>query len=218
MMREKWLLVFAALVTAAAVTTGGIALASSSGRHQAKAAVATPAAVRSAIAAFRAAPEASAADVATEESLKHQFAGLGEGGLPVGSADFADAHSSAISGSTDKAWIAPSGGDVCTYLRDPANGWGGGCYSLSSVQAGDAYTILGGGVSGDLGNDVVVAVVVPEGNSAPQVVAPDGKVTTLSVAGNVAAAVVPSDDVLKTGGISVDLSATVHPAKVRWVH
>jgi hypothetical protein len=213
MTRDKRLMPLVLLVTVVAAATGGIALAAS-GTHRAKTAeTATPAAVRGAIAAFRAAPLSGANDRKTEASLKREFGAIAS---PIGEAEFDQAQSAPIAGSTHSAWIAPSGGDVCAYLPDPVNGWGGGCYSLASVESGSAYVELGGGVAGNLGDTVMVAVVVPDGFAAPRVVAPDGTARELPVAGNVAAAIVPSTDTLQTGKISVDLSA-VHPTKVRWV-
>jgi hypothetical protein len=155
--------------------------------------------------------------VATELALKRQFAALAKSGLPVGAADFSDAHPAPIVGSDSSAWIAPSGGKVCTYLPDPVDGWGGGCYPLGSVEEGRAYTILGGGVTTSLAGSVIVAVVVPDGDPAPSVLAPDGSSRTLAVTGNIAAAIVPSADTLETGGLSINLDDTVKPAKVRWV-
>lgn len=218
MIRKNWLTTMMILATASALTTGGIALASSSpSKHRASVASASPTAVTDSIAAFRAAPLTNASDVAIENSLKREFDSGSAEGEPVASADFADAHPAPISGTASSAWIAPSGGDVCTYIPDPVNGWGGGCYPLSIVEAGEAWSILGGG-SSDMGSNVIVAVVVADGKPAPQVVAPDGTATTLSVSGNVAAALVPSDDTLKVGVKTINLQATVQPKKVRWIH
>ena len=217
MIRSKWLTNAAAVVSAAALTTGGIALASSPHHTQAKVGAKKSAvSVTDAIGAFRATPRADSSDVATQEDLKREFAPLAAQGMPVGAADFSSARPAPISGRSGRVWIAPSGNNVCTYIPDPVNGWGGGCYPVGTVEAGEAYSILGG-PSGSLGNDVIVAVVIADGRPAPEVVAPDGTSTPLAVISNVAAALVPADDSLKVGTKTIDLGVIVHPTKVRWV-
>ncbi|HEY4918015.1 MAG TPA: hypothetical protein VIH92_13970 [Solirubrobacteraceae bacterium] len=211
---SKWLTGAALVVSVLALTTGGIALASASHRSRSRSrATKASVSVTDAIGAFRSAPLTDSTDVATEQALTGEFGSIA---TPIGEADFSAAHPAPISGRSSQVWIAPSGNDVCTYIPDPVNGWGGGCYPVGTVEAGEAYSIMGGPNAG-LGDNVIVAVVVSDGGPAPQLVAPNGTTSTLAVSSNVAAALVPADDSLKVGAQTIDLSVILHPTKVRFV-
>jgi hypothetical protein len=214
---NKWLAGAAMIVSALALATGGIALASSSNASRSKSrATKASISVTDAIGAFRSPAVTDPTDVATQQALTSEFGPMAAGGLPVGQADFSAARPAPVAGRSSQVWIAPSGNDVCTYIPDPVNGWGGGCYSVGTVEQGEAYSIMGGPNDG-LGDNVIVAVVVADGGSAPQVVAPNGTTSPLAVSSNVAAALVPADDSLKVGAQTIDLSVILHPTKVRFV-
>jgi hypothetical protein len=214
---NKWLTGAAMVVSALALTTGGIALASAPHQSRSKSrATKASVSVTDAISAFRAAPLTDPSDAATEQALTSEFGPMAAEGMPVGEADFSAAHPAPVVGRSSQVWIAPSGNDVCTYIPDPVNGWGGGCYPVGTVEKGEAYSIMGGPTDG-LGDNVIVAVVVADGESAPQVVAPNGTTSPLAVNSNVAAALVPAGDSLKVGAQTIDLSVILHPTKVRFV-
>jgi hypothetical protein len=215
MVGKKWLTGAAAAI-GIVTFAGGIAFAASQ-QHPTTTDTGSAPSVADVISAFRTAPLTSASDIATKEDLKRQFNQGTDQGNPLGMADFSAARPVPIAGTQWQVWIAPSGNEVCTYIPDPVNGWGGSCSSLASVEAGDAYTILGGGSAAALGENVIVAVIVADGQEAPRIVDPNGANSPIAVHSNVAAALVPASSSLKLGTQSINLAATVHPTKVRWM-
>lgn len=211
---KRWIMSGAAAMTAAALASG-IALASS-GTQTSTTKTGSPPSVASVISAFHA-PLTNTSDIVTQQDLENKFNQGADRGTPLGSADFSAARPAPIAGGEEQVWIAPSGNDVCTYIPDPVNGWGGGCSSLESVEAGDAYTMLGGDSKTSLGDNVIVAVVVADGQPAPRIVDPSGASSPIAVHSNVAAAFVPTSDSLELGTERINLAATFHPTKVRWV-
>jgi hypothetical protein len=215
MMKRRFLRVTVAVAAVAALATGGIAFAASGAPEQAApAAAAAPSnPVTAAISAFRAPSDSS--HTATQQKLKSAFASAAESGLQSGLAEFSSATPAPIAGASSQVWIAPSDGAVCTYIPDPVDGWGGTCATLSTVEAGEAFSILGG-PNDDIGDTAIVAVVVADGGAAPTVVA-NGVTTALAVQNNVAAALVPTTDTLNVGRRSIPLSVMNGPTKVRRV-
>ncbi|MGH2902356.1 MAG: hypothetical protein ACRDK7_01995 [Solirubrobacteraceae bacterium] len=167
-----------------------------------------------AISAFRASSEGK--NLATKQKLKSEFASAAESRLQSGLAEFSSATPAPIVGASSEAWIAPSNEGVCTYIPDPVDGWGGTCATLSTVEDGEAFSILGG-PNDNMGSNALVAVVVADGAQAPTVVTASGVTTSLAVHNNVAAALLPTTDTLQAGARSIPLSVVDGPTKTRGV-
>lgn len=133
-------------------------------------------------------------------------------------ADYAAARPARMSGSGDDAWIAPSGDRVCVYLPDPVDGFGTTCASVADARAGRGVGVLTPQAnSSDQG--IRVAVIVPDGASAPDVIAADGTESTLPVVNNVAAGVLPlSAAKLRTaaGTLNLTLMTNQQPDPSCW--
>lgn len=137
-----------------------------------------------------------AADASARQSMQNQLGStsdLDHG--PIGTADFDMARSSAITGSSTRAWLVPSGNKACVVLPDPVDGYGVSCGSLEDIAAGHGFVALGP-AAGTRDQTAMIAVLVPQGGPAPVVRNADGSATPLRVDGNIAAAVVP----IGTGG------------------
>jgi hypothetical protein len=158
------------------------------------------------------APQSSAAMTA-EQVMRDALASTSDADHgPIGSADFSDAVSSAIDGSSGLAWLVPSGDQACLVLPDPVDGYGAACSSLTDVAAGRGYLVLGPGLGSD-GDTATIAVLVPQGGDQPQIENADGSRRSLSVDGNVAAAVVRIDTgaSLRVGATSIPLKSFLPP-------
>jgi hypothetical protein len=133
---------------------------------------------------------------------------------PVGTADFGKASSSAIEGSSMRAWIVPSGDMACLVLSDTVDGYGASCATLTDIAAGRGYLALGP-PAGSQSQTATVAVMVPDDGVEPEIQNADGSRTVLRRDGNVAAAVVRIDTgaMLVTGPESTPLSAFRRPEK-----
>jgi hypothetical protein len=99
------------------------------------------------------------------------------------------------------AWVAsaPDGG-VCTFIPDPIGGYGSSCASQADLRAGGSITVLGG--AGELNDQAVAVLVVPDGGPTPVVTAPDGTETLEPVPG-VGATLIPEESRLRIGGVSL---------------
>jgi len=204
------------LALAAAGAGTGIAVASRSNGNphpRAAEAVGVQPAVLDAFAAFRG-PAAVATDGSSRRSLQAAVGRTGGDGSPAATADFALAQPVAVAGSSADAWIAPSGSDVCTYLKDPVDGYGTACSTIEEVRAGgDTLTLAGGAPN----SPVILAAVIQDGGRAPEVIHGDGSVTALAVQSNVAAAVLPTTDTVRIAGRSIDLARFEPPVRVRFL-
>lgn len=109
-----------------------------------------------------------------------------------------------IEGYPDSVWIAPADdGSVCTFIPDPVDGWGAGCATPEELLSGNAVTMLGGAPGTVLAQDAIVAIVIPDGGEPPTVQRSDGSVSVMNVDLNVAAAVLPSGALVRSGRASV---------------
>jgi hypothetical protein len=121
-------------------------------------------------------------------------------------ADYAAARPVHVSGSSDDAWLAPSGDKVCVYLPDPVDGFGTTCVSAADAQAGRGVLVLTPQANSS-DQHIRVAVIVPDGGAAPDVSTADGTESTLPVVNNVAAAVLPASAAkLETAAGALDLA------------
>lgn len=99
------------------------------------------------------------------------------------------------------AWVASSpDGGVCTFIPDPIGGYGSSCASEADLRAGGSITVLGG--AGELNNQAVAVLVVPDGGDTPVVTAPDGTQSLEPVPG-VGATIVPEESRLRIGNVSL---------------
>lgn len=195
------------VATALGLTITGAALAASGGGRATMPRNASDVAppdrsVMSAFGAFRG-PLTAPGDVAGQAQLGRGFAS-GPADLAETHADFDLARAAPVAGGSSNVWIAPSGGDVCTFIPDPVDGYGASCAPIAAIKAGKAVTVLGG-TPDTPAESVIVAVLVPDG-AAPPVVVVDGQTSTLKVTGNVAAARLPATAQVKTAAVSLDLS------------
>lgn len=117
--------------------------------------------------------------------------------------DFNLARPAPIAGSSDRAWIAPAGDEVCLFVPDPVDGYGATCSSTNDIAAGRAIAILAG-APGE-GSRAVVAALVPDGGQAPTI-ADGNSQAMMTVADNVAAATVSSSARVVTAAGTIDLN------------
>lgn len=99
------------------------------------------------------------------------------------------------------AWVAsaPDGG-VCTFIPDPLGGFGSSCATQADLRSGGAITVLGG--AGELNDQAVAVLVVPDGGPTPVVTSPDGTQRAEPVPG-VGATLVPEESRLRICGVSL---------------
>jgi hypothetical protein len=170
-------------------------------------------AIAASIAAFKQPLAAGEGAVEEQNALAIQYeraassARGAEANLPMVNADFGLARPSPLRGSNLSAWIAPSGSLVCSYLPAPMGqpgSYGATCATVEQIKAGQA--IQAAAHSGEPG-PVAVAVVVADGATPPTVIEPNGHESAMTVTGNVAAAVLPSTDSLRTANGTLDLSS-----------
>ena len=153
--------------------------------------------------AFRAAPNVS--DVSGQNALRNEF-GSGGVGHMAANADFSDAKPSPVSGSGDRAWIAPSGDQVCVFLPDPTDGYATTCATPDDVKAGRGVLVLSPPAQGE--QLVHIAVIVADGGPAPVLTSDSGAKRTLVPTNNVASTVAPPTGRLTTDAGVIDLAAT----------
>jgi hypothetical protein len=156
----------------------------------------------------------SGSDRAAAQSLRDGLAPTsGDDHGPIGTADFGLARSTLVAGASSRAWLVPSGDQVCTVLEDPAGGYGASCATPLGAAAGRGWVALGP-APGSSATPVTIAVPVPSGTAAPIIERGDGSTTTLSMHGGIAAAVlvVGKGDQLHIGSSKVSLEPISHPA------
>jgi hypothetical protein len=154
------------------------------------------AAVSAAVGAFTAGG-GSAVSVSDQARLRNALggdAGFARGAIEY--ADFSQARSAPIEGSTGAAWIVPSGDQVCLVLADPGNGLASTCQTVEGIKAGRGVLALTPRAD-SIDQSSVVAVVVPDGGTAPTLKT-SRDTETLSVHGNVAATIASAGDELRT--------------------
>ncbi len=210
--RHKMLALGAGALVAAGGT--GAALASidnsSPPRHTAATHTSRPVAqatpnVKAAFAALRRAARLTARQRHELRMLRRQFRHHGLR-ASFARADYAAARRAPMSGSSDDAWVAPSGDRVCVYLPDPVDGFGTTCASLADAQAGRGVGILTPQANSS-DQHIRVAILVPDGGTAPHLITTDGTDSTLSVTNNVAAAVLgPNAAKLETAAGTLNLA------------
>ncbi|MGK2877411.1 MAG: hypothetical protein ACSLFF_02355 [Solirubrobacterales bacterium] len=106
-----------------------------------------------------------------------------------------------LPGDLKDAWVAPAEeGSICTYIPDPTGGYGASCATQEDLQAGGAITALGG--AGELRNEAVAVVVVPDDGAPPVITEPDGHQATFDIHG-IGATILPEDSRLTVGGVSL---------------
>lgn len=118
--------------------------------------------------------------------------------------DFSLARPATVNGSSGHVWIAPAGEQVCLFIPDPVDGYGATCSTEDDINAGRAIAVLAD-PSGD-GSDVVVAAMVPDGATAPEVTDSAGDSSFMPVSGNVAAARLPVSSSVRTAAGTIDLN------------
>jgi hypothetical protein len=122
-------------------------------------------------------------------------------GIPLGQADYSQAHPVAITGSSATAWIVPDGEKVCTILVQSSS-WGAGCATVAQVESGEALMV----VAKRGGQQAIVVDVTPNGAAGPAVIGASGAQTTLAATSNVSAAVLPESDQIQTPAGVVSLA------------
>ena len=107
------------------------------------------------------------------------------------------------------AWVAsaPDGG-VCTFIPDPLGGFGSSCATQADLRAGGSITVLGG--AGELSDQVIAVLVVPDGGSTPIVTSPSGRQESEPVPG-VGAVLVPEESRVRIGGVSLEVPESDAP-------
>ena len=110
-----------------------------------------------------------------------------------------------LPGDLADAWVAPAeDGAICTYIPDPVGGYGASCATQEDLMAGGAITVLGG--TGELRDQAVVVVVVPDGGDAPVVTDPSGTEETPAIEG-IGATVVSEESSVSVGDVSLTIPA-----------
>lgn len=122
----------------------------------------------------------------------------------IAAAQFDRARPADIEGSAADAWIVPAGDKVCLIVPDPVDGYGMTCSTAADISAGRAIAVLGGGPEGSP-PEMIVAALVPDGGSPPDVLS-GGNATPMRVSSNVAAAVLSPSLKVRTAAGIVDLS------------
>lgn len=212
----------AACALAAIAGSAGVALAAAQQDRSERGAVERPAAqqvlptrpeVKRAFPTFNDGP--SVADAASQRSLRDQLGAPSEFAHGrVGVADFRLARSSSVAGASSRAWLAPSGDEVCAVLEATDGGYAATCHTLRAISEGKGWVALGPGPKSS-STSVTVAVLVPAGGEAPVVERADGAVRRLDVDGAIAAAAlsVREGDSLVVGPAKVRLDAFVGDSK-----
>jgi len=217
--QHRWFLAFLAAGLAAFAITGahlGIASARhstavSSSDDQVQTTVPMSVTVATKFAAFRRPTPADSATAAERAHLVHEFAD-GPADDPVAHADFSLAQPVPVAGGAMTAWIAPSGEQVCAFIPDPAGGDGAGCSTMEQINGGLGVTMMGGA---ELGDSVVVVVLVPDGAAPPTLVSASGQASAISVATNAAAVLAPASTTLRTTGVNWALKRFAHGPQPR---
>jgi hypothetical protein len=164
------------------------------------------AAVLSAFSTFAHPSGDSAATPAEQATLRNALgsdAGTEYGA--IGHADFSMARAAPIQGSSQRAWLVPSGDEVCVVLPDPEDGFAATCHTLTQIKAGEGVLALTP-QRGSATKTSLVAVIVPDGGDAPALEHPDGS-KRLSSSGNVAAASASTSDRIATSARTFSLAA-----------
>lgn len=116
----------------------------------------------------------------------------------IGHADFSMARSAQIVGSSQRAWLVPSGDQVCIILPDPGSGYAATCHTLAEVKAGKGVLTLS--PRADSTDAPLVGAIVPDGGTAPAL-ASHANSTRLNTNNNIAASTAaPTDDVTTLAG------------------
>jgi hypothetical protein len=102
----------------------------------------------------------------------------------IGHADYSMARSAPIAGSPLRAWLVPSGDQVCIILPDPGSGYAATCHTLAEIKAGKGILTLT--PRADSKDTPLVGAIVPDGSTAPTL-ASDARSTRLSASDNIAA-------------------------------
>lgn len=118
--------------------------------------------------------------------------------------DFNLARPATVNGSSGHVWIAPAGEQVCLFIPDPVDGYGATCSTEDDIDAGRSIAVLAD-PSGN-GSDAVVAAMVPDGASAPEVTDAAGDSSSIPVSGNIAAARLPLSSSVRTAAGTIDLN------------
>lgn len=147
-------------------------------------------------------PPAQPDDVARIAELKRQFGEVPDEN-PIARADFTKSRSVKIGSSNAKAWLVPSGDNVCVFIPDPYDGYGAGCMTLTDIREGHGFSFLSGV------ENVYVVALVPEGDEHPSVSSKSDPGTRLAHSGNASAGIVPRDAVITTSNGRLDLKRTV---------
>jgi hypothetical protein len=114
-----------------------------------------------------------------------------------------DAHPVALPEDLGDAWVTlADDGAVCTFIPDPLGGYGSSCATQSDLQAGGAITVLGG--AGQLRDEAVAVLVVPDGGQTPVVTDPNGSTEEQPTDG-LGAALVAEESSIAVGGVEVTI-------------
>lgn len=178
------------------------ATAGSSGNGQTRVATARRASARMSLRVFRSSFAPTRRQRHERAEIAREFSHAPRGAA-VATADFSDARPVPIPGQSGDVWVSPdANGGVCTFIPDPLDGYGAACATLDAVNADDDITMLGGGTVGPLTDSAIVAIVEPNGAAPPRVIGSDGSSSTLTIASNVAVAVVKQGDTIVSGANS----------------
>jgi hypothetical protein len=155
-------------------------------------------------------PLTSPAEIAARKAFatgQRDRAITGDASVPSEHADLEDAQPAAIAGSSQTAWIAPEGENVCAFIPNAATGgYGSSCYSPEQIEGGKAIVFVAHADGGPK-STVTYVQILADGAAGPSVTTAAGATSTMAVQSNVAAAILPASDTVRTGLGSVDLSS-----------
>jgi hypothetical protein len=155
-------------------------------------------------------PLTSPAEIAARKSFEaslRKTAVVGDPSVPSEHADLEEAKPAPIAGSSQTAWIAPEGENICAFIPNPATGgYGSSCYSPAQITAGKAIVFIAH-ANGGPNSTVTYVQILANGASGPSVTTASGATSQVAVQSNVAAAALPATDTVSTGLGSVRLSS-----------
>lgn len=154
------------------------------------------------------APPSRPDNIAELRELKSQFA-TAPPGSPISATDFTLARVVPIGGSDEDAWIAPSGEHICIFIPDPVDGYGAGCVTTDDIADGHGFSFLSGA------KNARIVALLPQGDSEPKVSSKTAPDADLQVTGNASAGILPTDAVIVTDHVRIELSPSAAQLKDR---
>jgi hypothetical protein len=155
-------------------------------------------------------PLTDPSEIAARKSFQASQRNTASGGDPSiqsEHADLGEAKPAPIAGSSQTAWIAPEGENICAFVPNPATGgYGASCYSPEQIKTGKAIVFIAH-ANGGPNSTVTYVQILANGASGPSVTTASGSTSQVAVQSNVAAAILPASDTISTGLGDVNLSS-----------